>query len=452
MIGPQTRPDSPVQGETGFSTILDHVLCNEGQYEIPLRSMFELNLEAGRNMAYAVSGFASPKHQNFSKPIKQEDPAAVMRSRLLRQITRRPSEQCKLPPSFLTSFVRRCFVPDLEYVDFPQALTALDYIKDLESRRVSEVAIVQEKLEHLDGSHHGLDTGKLAGVLRLRDSIEERSRTAAALYSQAYLRARQWTIVNEMMLTPFNKNNCLAMLNTLFPSKLNAPPTRHVSVQRMADQRRKFADYIHAVEENKSTDCLRKIIVQDARAGETTGWPLTHEYIEKYLMLANDLIAACYQLSNYGNLEGPRTTRRGKQDSGISVSSDERPASSGTNATSSGGSTASSKKYLRPHASTVFGDGRPTLEKIGKELRKMKSRGNLNDPEKKPRHTKSLGALRKIKSLGRLRGGDRSAEEVRQCCYVDSPNEVEEFRRKRVVYESKRIDIAMNLPGAATAK
>lgn len=259
--------------------------------------------------------------------------------------------------------------------------------------------------------------------------------------------------MNEMMLTPFNKANCLAMLNTLFPSKLNSPPTRHVSVQRMADQRHKFADYIRAVEKHNSTDCLHNIIVQDARAGETTGWPLTHEYIEKYLMLANDLIATCYQLSNYGNLEGPRTMRRGKQDSGISISSDERPASSGTNATASSGSTFSSRKYLRPHASTVFGDGRPTLERIGKELRKMKSRGNLDvTTEKKPRHSKSLGALRKIKSFGRLKIGDRAADEVRQCCYVDSPKEVEEFKRKRIAYESRKFDLKMPMPGTAAAK
>ncbi|KAI5289366.1 hypothetical protein KEM54_003998 [Ascosphaera aggregata] len=429
--------------EHGFSCILDRILDHDGAYDIPLRSIFEFNLQAESNTSYAISGSPSAKVQDFSKPIKEEDSLAALRSKLLQQVTgRSAAEQCKLPPSFLTSFIRRCFVPDLEYVDFPQALTALDYVKDLESRRVNEVAAVLQKLEHLNGlHHHGLESSKLAGVIRLKESIIDRSIDAAALYSQVYLSLRQWTMINEMMLTPFNKGNCLAMLNTLFPPKLRAPPARHVSIQRMANQRHIFLDYIKTVEKDKCTDCLHKLIA-NKRYNGSTRWPDTHYYIEKYLVYSNDLITACHQLSYYGNLEGPRTTRRGKQDSGISISSDERPASSGTNATSSSGGTSTSK-FSRPHASTVFGDGRPTLEKIGKELRKIKSRGNLNSAaEKKPHHTKSLGALRKIKSLGRLKGGDRSGDSLRQSYYIDSPFDVEEFKRKRINYETKKGNMA----------
>ena len=43
---------------------------------------------------------------------------------------------------FLISFLHCSFAPQLEEVDFYQALTALDYLKDLETRRRKEVVTV----------------------------------------------------------------------------------------------------------------------------------------------------------------------------------------------------------------------------------------------------------------------------------------------------------------------
>ena len=64
----------------------------------------------------------------------------------MQHITQLPSQPSSLPPSFVTSFVRKCFPPELEQVDFPQALSALDYLKDLEVRRRREVVAAFDKL------------------------------------------------------------------------------------------------------------------------------------------------------------------------------------------------------------------------------------------------------------------------------------------------------------------
>lgn len=104
------------------------------------------------------------------------------------------SQTCSLPPSFVTSFLRRCFVPTLADVDFPQALTGLDYLRDLDIRRRKEVAAALQRLqveaEDLqDGSefsqHH-------PGVLAWIRSINVQNRKAEALYTQLYIGIRRW--------------------------------------------------------------------------------------------------------------------------------------------------------------------------------------------------------------------------------------------------------------------
>jgi hypothetical protein len=50
-----------------------------------------------------------------------------------------PAQPCTLPPIFLTSFIKKCFPADFTSVDFDQALTALDYLRDLDMRRKNEV-------------------------------------------------------------------------------------------------------------------------------------------------------------------------------------------------------------------------------------------------------------------------------------------------------------------------
>ena len=105
------------------------------------------------------------------------------------------NHQSSLPPSFVTAFLRKCFAHELSLVDFPQALTGLDYLKDLESRRRREMKAAFERLDISQGT---LDTAESSlaqrypGVLEWYKSIDDKEHKVTALYTQLYIALRRW--------------------------------------------------------------------------------------------------------------------------------------------------------------------------------------------------------------------------------------------------------------------
>ena len=105
-----------------------------------------------------------------------------------------PSQPFSLPPSFITSFVRRCFPAELCQVDFTQALTALDYLKDLENRRKRELSVALQRLG-LDAAIVEQSGGKISKNGKLSDwvlSMQGKEKKVEALYSQVYIGLRRW--------------------------------------------------------------------------------------------------------------------------------------------------------------------------------------------------------------------------------------------------------------------
>lgn len=184
--------------------ILDHYLRYPGSYEIPLRTMYSLNCKPTGGQVQSppqVSPSGKPlpepafskRSSSSSNQESTADAAAEFKAQLVSQIARLPSQPCSLPPSFITSFLRRCFAANLEDVDFPQALTGLDYLKDLENRRRKEVVEALRRLgidRDLDGmSEWGK---KYPGVLAWIKFIQNQERKVEALYSQVYIGLRRW--------------------------------------------------------------------------------------------------------------------------------------------------------------------------------------------------------------------------------------------------------------------
>lgn len=191
---------------SALTWILDHCLRYPGTYEIPLRTMYALNSNPTRsatpgsrppgtafsNRSSGSSNLSvSSAQNNKDTPV---DAAAELRAQLSQQISRLPSQPCSLPPSFITSFLRRCFALLLEEVDFPQALTALDYLKDLDSRRRKEVSATLCRLGIESDDPHGQAelVKKWPGVMSWIKSMNVRIRKAEALYSQIYIDLRRW--------------------------------------------------------------------------------------------------------------------------------------------------------------------------------------------------------------------------------------------------------------------
>lgn len=203
---------SPSSEGSAFPWILDHILTYPGSYEIPLRTMYTLNSAPRvQPLPHSLSrsgtpipstGFgANPSPTTTQFPQDQQQQAAAeaatahFKSCLMTQISHLPSQPCSLPPSFITSFVRRCFPFDIATVDFAQALTALDYLRDLETRRRREIASALRRLG-IDPSTLGKEgdeiSKKYPGVVSWVKSIEDKERKVEALYTQVYIGLRRW--------------------------------------------------------------------------------------------------------------------------------------------------------------------------------------------------------------------------------------------------------------------
>lgn len=131
--------------------ILDHVLKYPKQYRsLPLRTTYILNSTVGT--------------------------AADFQTALYDHINQLPSQPLSLPPSFLSSFVRKTFPDDIELATFDQALTALDYLKMLDERRKKDVAAAIGEAK---------DENRV-NLLRTKDNKVD------SLYAKALIGLRRW--------------------------------------------------------------------------------------------------------------------------------------------------------------------------------------------------------------------------------------------------------------------
>lgn len=450
--------------------ILDHYLRYPASYEIPLRSMYALNAKpttqplstttvAGN--LYAETAFQPRASTNSSQSSSSavsdtpSDVAAQFKAQLITQISRLPSQPCSLPPSFITSFLRRCFAVQLEKVDFPQALTGLDYLRDLEKRRRKEVVA---SLQRLQIDPHDLRqrealANKYPGVLSWITSMETKEKKVEALYTQVYLGLRRWvclifcpstdarltpeqTLINEILLEPYNRANCYAMLNTLFPpvTEATTPPTSQLTHQILKSQRDGFFRYISAFEKNGAR-ILDRVIKQGARDGEENGWPLVRDALDKYLRIANEIIDECAAVNDPASLEpkdhvDSRDRKGRKADSGISFASSGKystitTSSSATRSSSSSSSSAGGNgvvfdKPLPPSPSFRPPKTGSKLERLARELKKLGDAGK----------SKSLRTMRSTSALGH-RSENPPSRPVEGSFFDD-----DEHKRRRLIWEA----------------
>lgn len=215
---PHSRPASETSSRasssrgSSYQLILDHILTYPGSYEIPLRTMYTLNC-APRAQPFDRNS-ASPASSIDSSPINQHsawnDPSATHAfvESVMAHMAQLPTQPSSLPPSFVTSFLRRCFPSELVDVDFPQALTGLDYLKDLEARRRREVGAAMNRLA-IDRAALHSDRSlceDYPGVQRWVVSIEEKERKIEALYTQLYIVLRRWVSIATTIEPHFSRN------------------------------------------------------------------------------------------------------------------------------------------------------------------------------------------------------------------------------------------------------
>lgn len=328
-------PSSPKRPDGASLTwIFDQVLRDPIAYEIPLRDMYALNCNPTKTFlpgsnspetAFSPRTSTSTQASNGSQD-SCVDAAADFRSQLINQISRIPSQPCSLPPSFLSSFLRRCFPKELEQVDFPQSLAALDYARDLQNRWKKEMTLALQRLnigrEEAENIHSSDLAIKYPGVVTWLDSINVKSRTLEALYTQIYIGLRRWMIINEVLLEPHNKHNHIAMLNTLYPpvSPGSTTPTPQLTYQILKMHRDAFFRTINKVSTRGTGPVYQMIHQGESEQGEGS-WPVFHKTLEKYLDLVNEVIDECTLINEPSHFDDPGSSYRSKTrkvDSGCS--------------------------------------------------------------------------------------------------------------------------------------
>ncbi|RPA73017.1 hypothetical protein BJ508DRAFT_314176 [Ascobolus immersus RN42] len=258
MGSEEWRPTSATSSQSGaaMNWIVEHILTYPKVYcTLPLRTTYILNSTAAS--------------------------ASDFRMTLLEHIASLPSQPLSLPPSFLCSFIKKCFPEDVNSVSFDQALTALDYLRNLEERRQRDYLAASEQ----DASD--------PRVLELKSRVSH----ICVWYNRALVGLRKWALIHELEIQPFRKYNCIAMLNTLYP--LDEPDINHyLQAPELAKQRQQLWRYVTQCEKNPSTiDALKR---------SNGGWKTVHDSVHSYLRLAVDMIGKSEEV-----LSRPQSRQRG---------------------------------------------------------------------------------------------------------------------------------------------
>ncbi|KAI9682767.1 MAG: hypothetical protein M1829_006756 [Trizodia sp. TS-e1964] len=437
---PQSHSPSASAEGSAYPWILEHILAYPGTYEIPLRTMYTLNCSSRaqilpQNLSQSSSAKSTPSVSPRGSPVsikfpqdqelqlqqlQQQQQAALaataqFKSSLMSQISNIASQPTSLPPSFITSFVRRCFPPELDMVDFPQALTGLDYLGDLKKRQERELDFAFKKLGIVKEAEADETMKKYPAVRAWITSMQEKQKNIVSLYTQLYVGLRRWTLINELAYTPFSKSNCLAMLNTLYPPSMLAPPTPQLTPAVQRKQRDTFFRYIQGVEKN-GTQILDNLMQQGCRPGkgDENGWISVRDIVDKFLILAVEVINECSIITGVESLQPVQTEpkRNGRKvDSGISFVTEDRP--------STGGSIRDKPLPPAPSPDVVKVTNKPlsTLEKIARELRRIRTKKHSQDDSSKRVDEKAekqkAKTLKKMKSTSALKDlRDRNASFV----------------------------------------
>lgn len=277
-----------------------------------------------------------------------------------------------------------------------------------------------------------------------------------------------------MCLQPFDKTNCLAMLNTLYPPVMSSQPTSKLTQEMLQTQREGYFRYIQSVEK-RGTACLETLMKQGRKEGEDNGWPAVRRALSQYLALANSIINECWDVNNLRfnatrplepaappplppSTEQEAERRNGRKvDSGVSFGSQGQHSKN--NSTSSNKSAASSFRHGYGHSTVDIGKGGTALERLAREFRKIrpkqKSVNEIIDtrrpslstldqenqiPGSSPTTPKAKGVsrLRKMRSLGALSEANTSMTSLMGISRAATPTfDAKEMRQQRDAYEKR---------------
>lgn len=447
MASSHSRSASDESNNSAMAYVLDHVLEYPGSYDFPLKTMWELN-RLDRAQFLPKSESTSPVTGHFAWS-NSETAAVNFQASLMNQLKSLPTRTSSLPPTFINNFVSRIFAPQLHLVDWHQTLTALDYLKDLETRRRKETFAAFKRLNiHQEtwNTDMAYIAEKFPGIALWINNIEGKNKKAETFYAIIWKGLRRWIMINELSEQPFNKLACLSMLNTLFPPvyKETKLPCNFLTRETLTEERNEFFELIGRVQKH-GPEVLRPIMNEHKGPNDTTGWPALQKIVDKYLRVALNMIQDCIgtvgpeSFDRYVTIYG----KESKHDSGVSFGSERRP---------SVGSTLQDIQMSEPVNNVAPAPkGLTKLERITREFKRMRVKPRPEVEEiihvsQRPADVTLQSAeasvagkksLKKARSLASLRFGNNSSVSLTSRKGSDAvPFDAEQMKRHRLLYES----------------
>ena len=262
-------------------------------------------------------------------------------------------------------------------------------------------------------------------------------------------------MINELSLQPFNKLNCISMLNTLLPPQppkgANMPvrlPAPLLTSDMMREERDGFFDYIRLVQKS-GPGILKRIIEMHKGPEDENGWAPVHHILEKYLKVAKNMIDDCMNTQGTEDFKPVDEVRKGKKtDSGVSFGSDRRPST---------GSSHKGKALPDSPIDRSSQKGLSTLERITREFKRMRIKTKpqveeivqINyqpaaDLAQSPTEAKGKKQVKKARSLANLAHLGRNASSTSLSGSLASsrkgsevaPFNADEMKRHRMMYEA----------------
>jgi len=252
-------------------------------------------------------------------------------------------------------------------------------------------------------------------------------------------------MINELSQKPYNKLNCLGLLNTLFPPAHD--PTKlpnYLDMQAFNAERSWFFDRIRLVGES-GPSILESATQMNKAPGDATGYPSVQRILDKYSRVAKHMIDDCLATVGPESFAGHRAGK--KTDSGVSLGgrsfgSDRRPSVA---------SSLHEQHALEPMPSyTPSVKALSKLERITREFKRMRvkprpdieeivqvSQHSTVDYVPQPAESTGRKSLKKARSLASLKFGNSSSLSVSSRKGSESvPFDPEQMKKHRQLYEA----------------
>lgn len=250
-------------------------------------------------------------------------------------------------------------------------------------------------------------------------------------------------MINELSVQPFNKLNCMGMLNTLLPpmhesSKLPSPVLEH---ETLKEERDAFFDYIRLVQKS-GPRVLDPIVSHNAGPDEATGWPAVQRIVDKYLRVAKNMIDDSIATTGPDSFKAYAEERKGKKtDSGVSFGSERRP---------SVGPTAHDYTQEPMPSYVPTPKGASKLERITREFKRMRVKprpsveeivpvNSRTDTDYTPQPAEHKGnKLKKARSFASLKFGNSSSLSLtsRKGSDASEAFDPEQMKKARAMYDA----------------